>query len=296
LLRNQLLNLTEATDELQHDTGITAEPAEAVAVSGGSISRTYRVPSSRGPLFVKLNHAADVEMFEAEVDGLEALRGAHSLAIPAVYSVGSVNETAYLFLEWLDLESESTPAEMALGRGLARQHRISNDCFGWTRDNVIGSTRQPNDQTEGWVAFLRDQRLGFQLALAEKNGLPRAEREASVELLTGLDRFFDGDLPAPSLLHGDLWSGNWGATSAAVPYVFDPAVYFGDREADLAMTRLFGGFGHEFYAAYQAEWPLPTGWQRRVDLYNLYHLLNHFNLFGGGYLPQIAGLLARLAR
>ena len=290
------MNLTEATDELQHDTGITAEPAEAVAVSGGSISRCYRVPSSRGPLFVKLNHAADVVMFEAEVDGLEALRGADSLAIPAVYSVGCANETAYLFLEWLDLESKSTPAERALGRGLARQHRISNDRFGWARDNVIGPTRQPNNQTEDWVAFLRDQRLGFQLVLAAKNGLPRAQREASVELLAGLDRFFDGDFPAPSLLHGDLWSGNWGATASGVPYVFDPAVYFGDREADLAMTRLFGGFGHEFYAAYLAEWPLPPGWQRRVDLYNLYHLLNHFNLFGGGYLPQIAGLLARLAR
>jgi len=290
------LNLTEATDELQHDTGITAEPADAVAVSGGSISRTYRVPSSRGPLFVKLNHAAGVVMFEAEVDGLEALREAHSLAIPAVYCVGRVKETAYLFLEWLDLESKSAPAEMMLGKGLARQHRISSESFGWTRDNVIGSTLQPNDQSENWITFLRDRRLGFQLDLAAQNGLPRAEREAGVELLAGLERFFDGDLPAPSLLHGDLWSGNWGATVSAVPYVFDPAVYFGDREADLAMTRLFGGFSHEFYDAYLDEWPLPSGWQGRVDLYNLYHLLNHFNLFGGGYLPQIAGALARLAR
>ncbi|MFP6829533.1 MAG: fructosamine kinase family protein [Gammaproteobacteria bacterium] len=288
------MNLTEATDELQHDTEITARPAEAVAVSGGSISQAYRVPSSRGPLFVKLNHAADVAMFEAEADGLEALRDAHSLAIPAVYSVGRVNETAYLFLEWLDLESKSTLAEIALGKGLARQHRISSDRFGWARDNVIGPTRQPNTPTENWIAFLRDQRLGFQLDLATKNGLPRAEREASVELLAGLDRFFEGDPPVPSLLHGDLWSGNWGATASVVPYVFDPAVYFGDREADLAMTRLFGGFSHEFYAAYLAEWPLPTGWQRRVDLYNLYHLLNHFNLFGGGYLPQISAALARL--
>ena len=290
------MNLTEATRELQHNTGITAEPAEAIAVGGGSINQAYRLPSNRGPLFAKLNAAAGMAMFEAEVDGLRALRDAEALAVPAVYCFGSVNETAYLFLEWLELASSSTAAEIALGTGLARQHRVSSDRFGWTRDNVIGSTHQPNDPHEDWLTFLRDRRLGYQLELAAKSGLPRAERRAGAELLDGLERFFAGDPPTPSLLHGDLWSGNWGATTSAVPYLFDPAVYFGDREADLAMTRLFGGFGAEFYDAYTTEWPLQSGWRERVDLYNLYHLLNHFNLFGDGYLPQICGVLARLSR
>jgi fructosamine-3-kinase len=162
LLRNQLLNLTEATDELQHDTGITAEPAEAVAVSGGSISRAYRVPSSRGPLFVKLNHATDVEMFEAEVDGLEALRGADSLAIPAVYSVGRVNETAYLFLEWLDLESKSTPAEMALGRGLARQHPWPRETGYRVQDERQASSFSP-DSTDSSTVTCRRRRCCMEI-------------------------------------------------------------------------------------------------------------------------------------
>ena len=290
------MNLTQATDELQRDTGIEAQPTEATSVGGGSISQAYRVPSSRGPLFVKLNHAADAAMFEAEADGLRALRDGGAVDVPAVYCVGSVEETAYLFLQWLDLGEKSRAAESALGRGLARQHRISNEQFGWRRNNTIGSTRQPNDPDDNWITFLRNRRLGFQLGLAAENGLPRADQEAGAALLGGLERFFGDEAPAPSLLHGDLWSGNWGSTTADVPYVFDPAVYFGDREADLAMTRLFGGFTRAFYDAYMAEWPLQSGWETRVDLYNLYHLLNHFNLFGSRYLPQVSAVLGRLAK
>ncbi len=290
------MNLTQATHELQRDTGIEAEPSEATAIGGGSISRAYRVPSNQGPLFVKLNHAAGVVMFEAEADGLQALQDGGALAVPAVYCVGSVAETAYLFLEWLDFGTKSVAAECALGRGLARQHRISSENFGWRRDNTIGSTHQPNDPHDSWIVFLRKRRLGFQLSLAADKGLPRADQQAGAALLGGLEKFFAGEAPVPSLLHGDLWSGNWGSTTSDVPYVFDPAVYFGDREADLAMTRLFGGFTRVFYDAYMTEWPLPPGWDTRVDLYNLYHLLNHFNLFGNSYLPQISAVLARLAK
>ena len=288
------MNLTQATRELHRDTGILAKPSEATAVGGGSISHAYRVPSSKGPLFVKLNNAAGVAMFEAEADGLEALRAGGALAVPAVYSAGSVAETAYLFLQWLDLGAKSAAAERSLGRGLARQHRISSEQFGWRRYNTIGSTRQANDPDDDWIAFLRTRRLGSQLTLAAASGLPRAEQKAGAALLGGLERFFDGEPPVPSLLHGDLWSGNWGSTTSDVPYVFDPAVYFGDREADLAMTRLFGGFTRAFYNAYMAEWPLRSGWETRVDLYNLYHLLNHFNLFGNHYLPQVSRVLGLL--
>ena len=288
------MNLTQATDDLLRDTGIEAQPTKATTVGGGSINQAYRVPSSRGPLFVKLNQAVDVAMFEAEADGLRALEDGGAVGVSAVYCVGSVEDTAYLFLQWLDLGAKSPAAERALGRGLARQHRISSEHFGWRRDNTIGSTRQPNDPDDDWITFLRDRRLGFQLSLAAENGLPRADQEAGTALLGGLERFFGDEEPAPSLLHGDLWSGNWGATASDVPYVFDPAVYFGDREADLAMTRLFGGFTRAFYNAYMAEWPLRSGWETRVDLYNLYHLLNHFNLFGNHYLPQVSRVLGLL--
>ena len=289
------MSLRAATRQLQRDTGIKAEPDEAIPVGGGGINRAYRVPSDRGPLFAKLNNTVALTMFEAEADGLKALENTASLAVPKAHSLGRVAETAYLFLEWLDLGAKSVAAETALGVGLARQHRVAGERFGWSRDNVIGATPQPNEPANDWVEFLRERRLGFQFALAAENGLPRETQDAGSELLDRLERFFDVEVTVPSLLHGDLWSGNWGASASDVPYIFDPAVYYGDREADLAMSRLFGGFGAAFYDAYADEWPLPPGWEARVDVYNLYHLLNHFNLFGSGYLGQVSGALARLA-
>lgn len=175
-------------------------------------------------------------------------------------------------------------------------HAHTGNYFGWNRDNTIGSTPQPNTPTQEWIDFWRDRRLGFQLELAARNGLPGECERQGRALLGRLERYFDGYRPEPSLLHGDLWGGNWGTTPDGVPYIYDPAVYFGDREADLAMTRLFGGFGESFYEGYQAAWPLPPGWERRVPLYKLYHLLNHFNLFGTGYLGQIEGALAELGQ
>ncbi len=289
------MSLSEATQQLQRDTGIKAEPAKATPVGGGSINQAFRVPSDQGPLFAKLNAAAELAIFEAEVDGLKALESSAALAVPKIYSSGSVAETAYLFLEWLDLGPTSTAAETALGKGLARQHRVAGERFGWKRDNLIGATLQPNEPDDNWISFFRERRLGFQFALAVENGLPRDIQDAGAEILQGLEKFFDAEVTIPSLLHGDLWSGNWGAAAPARPYLFDPAVYYGDREADLAMTRLFGGFSSAFYDAYAADWPLAHGWEARVDLYNLYHLLNHFNLFGSGYLRQISSVLARLA-
>jgi fructosamine-3-kinase len=245
---------------------------------------------------VKLDAAANSERFEAEADALRALRDSEALTVPTVYCHGSVGGTAFLFLEWLELGAASASAENTLGHLLAHQHRITATSFGWPRDNFIGMGVQPNAPSNDWISFVRDQRLGYQLDLAAKNGLPEADREAGTAILNGLEGFFDDAVITPSLLHGDLWSGNWGVLAADVPCIFDPAVYFGDREADLAMTRLFGGFGHAFYEAYTEAWPLREGWEHRVDLYNLYHLLNHFNIFGGSYLSQISVALSRLRK
>ena len=288
------MDLERIVGELERRAGVRAFPEQARAIAGGSINRAYYLPTDRQPLFVKVNGAHAVSMFEAEAEGLAALRGADALAVPTTVDVGSASGTAYLALGWVALSSRTGSAERRLGAALAEQHRVTAARFGWHRDNTIGATPQRNTQRSSWTEFLRRDRLGFQLDLAAGRGLPRRELEGGLRVLERLERFFPQGEPAPSLLHGDLWSGNWGADAAGTPYVFDPAVYYGDREADLAMTRLFGGFGEAFYAAYEEAWPLTDGWEERVDLYNLYHLLNHFNLFGSGYLGQVAASIARV--
>jgi fructosamine-3-kinase len=177
----------------------------------------------------------------------------------------------------------------AMGRMLATLHRHTGERFGWERDNWIGLAPQKNGWSDDWIGFFRDCRLAPQLARAA------LEREAQ-PLIAVLPSFFDGYLPQPSLLHGDLWSGNAGFLRDGSPVIFDPAVYYGDREADLAMTELFGGFPPAFYAAYREAWPLDSGYEQRRDLYNLYHVLNHANLFGGGYVAQARRLIAALAK
>lgn len=278
----------------RHGLGPAGEASEAArAVAGGSIHRTVRLATRAGPVFLKLAGPERFDLLAAEADGLAALAATRALAVPGVAVLGRSGSAAYLALEWLDLGGGSERAERALGRGLARLHRQSADAFGWQRDNYIGATPQPNARARSWTRFFAERRLGHQLELAARAGLPRNVVRCGERLAAGIDRFFETE-PAPSLLHGDLWGGNWGASSG-VPYVFDPAVYYGDREADLAMTRLFGGFGAAFYEAYAQSWPLEPGWRRRVALYNLYHLLNHFNLFGGAYSSQVVAALERLA-
>jgi len=179
------------------------------------------------------------------------------------------------------------------GQRLAQMHRRTADAFGWKRDNTIGSTHQPNAWTAQWPDFWRDHRLGFQLELAARNGYGGRLQALGSRLLSVFDRLIDHD-PAPSLLHGDLWGGNIGYDQRGDPVLFDPAVYYGDREADLAMTELFGGFSGDFYAAYNEIWPLDSAYQVRRTLYNLYHILNHLNMFGGGYGGQAMGMMERL--
>jgi len=177
---------------------------------------------------------------------------------------------------------------------LAQLHRISVPQFGWTRENWIGTTPQANAWTDGWVDFWREQRLGLQLRLAADNGYGGALQRDGEILLENLPAFFADYHPVPSLLHGDLWGGNHAYLRDGTPVIFDPAVYFGDRECDLAMSELFGGFAPAFHAAYREAWPLDAGYSARKTLYNLYHILNHANLFGGGYAAQAARMTAQL--
>ena len=263
-------------------------------VSGGSINQCSGFDTADGPIFVKYGGAESLPAFEAEAAGLAELARAEALRVPNVLAVSIADETAFLVLEWIDLAPAGAGSEKLLGERLALQHRVTRDRFGWDRDNTIGSTPQSNQPCAQWIEFFRERRLVPQLEMARRNGAGADVIARGHQLCERLHVFFDGYRPAPSLLHGDLWGGNWGADTNGAPVLFDPAVYFGDRETDLAMTRLFGGFGASFHAAYQATWPLEPGADVRVTLYNLYHVLNHFNLFGGGYLRQAHGMIQRL--
>jgi len=256
--------------------------ADAQAVSGGCIHRCYRATLDGRAVFLKTNEARFADAFAAEADGLSALRKAGCTA-PEPLAHG----TTYLLMEFLELKPRGDFA--ALGRMLAALHRSQGDAFGWPRDNYIGSTPQANARSTGWQHFWREHRLGPQLTLARSNGFALD--------LPDVSRLLENHHPAPSLLHGDLWSGNAAFLASGAPVLFDPAVYYGDRETDLAMTELFGGFPPEFYSAYgsAAYGPLPAGHETRKHLYNLYHLLNHLNLFGGSYLGQVQATLRLLA-
>lgn len=280
--------------ELSKALGSACAAAPERAIAGGCINECYRWSCGRGPLFVKIAPAERLAAFEAEAEGLDELRRARAVSVPAVIGHGSSGRVAWLALEWIEPGEPDAAADALLGEQLAWQHRVSAPHFGWRRDNTIGSTPQINTPHEDWVAFLRERRLRFQLDLAAQQGFAGGLRARGELLLEHLGAFFTSYRPVPSLLHGDLWGGNWMVDAAGEPVIFDPAVYFGDREADIAMTRLFGGFGPGFYSAYVSEWPLDAAAGTRRGLYDLYHVLNHANLFGGGYVRQATALVGRL--
>ena len=271
-------------------TGERFDAPRARRAGGGDISEALLLDDGRRRFFVKLQAASRLGVFEAEAEGLAAL-GAH-LRVPAVVATGVAGGRVYLVLEALDLRGHGDAA--ALGTALAGLHRAPQARFGWARDNWIGASVQRNGWRDDWTAFWRDQRLGFQLDLAARNGHGGALQQDGEFLRAHLGGLFDGYTPAPALLHGDLWGGNHGYLADGGPVLFDPAVYVGDRECDLAMSELFGGYAPDFHAAYRAAWPLDAGYPIRKILYNLYHILNHANLFGGGYASQAARMAASL--
>jgi len=269
---------------------------KAVPVGGGDISNAARVHlAGGGQALVKWHTAAPPGLFTAERRGLELLHSAEALRVPQVLaqSEASNNCPAYIAMEWLGRGSGASDVAAALGRGLAKMHRVTGPHFGLDHDNFIGANPQPNQPSDNWVTFFGEQRLGFQMELAGKNGLLPGRRAQQLEkLLARLDTWLP-DTPPASLLHGDLWGGNWLTTQAGQPALIDPAVYYGHREAELAFTQLFGGFPQDFYDAYNRAWPLDSGYAERKDLYNLYHLLNHLNLFGRGYGGSVDSVLRR---
>lgn len=269
------------------------------AVSGGDINQAYQLQTPDLNWFIKLNQANLADMFVAELEGLQALAASDCVRVPSVIAVGKYQQYAYLVLTFIPLKPLHGSAFVLLAEQLAQLHRQPQAYFGWHRDNTIGSNPQFNGSYQDWPEFWQQQRLAQQLGLAAKQGYQGKLQSQGEKLCLQLSGFFHSYQPQPVLLHGDLWAGNVAADAQGRPVLFDPACYYGDRETDLAMTELFGGFSADFYAAYQANYPLDSGYQTRKILYNLYHVLNHLNLFGTAYLSQaqqmISQLLAELA-
>jgi fructosamine-3-kinase len=286
-------NWQTIANQITRVTGAAFSPGPAQSVGGGCINTTVKLEDGQRSFFVKLNAVTGLAMFEAEAEGLAAMAATDTIRVPQPICSGIAGQQAYLVLEAIEMGAAGGKGAGLAGQQLAAMHRVTQARFGWYRDNTIGSTPQANQESTSWIDFWREHRLGAQLDLAARNGHGGSLQRLGERLLERFPALID-HAPVPSLLHGDLWGGNLAYDRAGNPVIFDPAVYYGDREADLAMTELFGGFGSAFYAAYREAWPLAPGYPVRKTLYNLYHILNHANMFGGGYAGQAVGMMQRL--
>ena len=262
-------------------------------LSGGSINEAYRLDTSAGAFFMKYNRAdAYPGMFGQEAMGLKLLKEAHEIRVPEVTGTGDDGRYSFILLEYIDPAAKSRDFWEDFGRRLAALHKHTAENFGLGHDNYIGSLKQYNDSHDNWIDFFREERLLVQMEIAARAGLLTSRLEQSFrKLFLRLTDIFP--VEPPSLIHGDLWSGNYMVDENGAACIIDPAVYFGFREMDIGMSRLFGVFGSEFYNAYNEAWPMAPGWQERVDICNLYPLMVHVNLFGAGYLGSVEAVLRR---
>ncbi|WP_373537784.1 fructosamine kinase family protein [Microcoleus sp.] len=291
-------------------TGETFSIDNRRSVSGGCINQGYAISSSKRTYFAKINQASQVAMFEAETLGLQQMAETQTIRVPEPICWGTEGNSAYIVLEWLDLRGGGGDRVWEdMGRKLAAMHKytppsppllrggeegdlaVVGGRFGWDVDNTIGSTPQINQWNGDWAEFWAEHRIGYQLKLANRGGGNFSRGES---LLAAIPKLLEGYKPQPSLVHGDLWGGNASVTATGEPVIFDPAAYWGDREVDVAMTELFGGFSAAFYRGYNEVWLLDSGYEKRKTLYNLYHVLNHFNLFGGGYESQANQMINKI--
>jgi fructosamine-3-kinase len=261
-------------------------------VGGGCIHQAQKLQTNRGDFFLKYNHQGELPNFLAEKAGLEQLQSVAALPVPTPIFAGQSSEHAFLLMEFINGAPQKQGFWTQFGEQLAALHRNTRTRYGWDHDNFIGRLPQKNDKRDSWLDFFVEMRLEPQLVLAEQNGYADAGLRKQFETLYQKLPDLIPDEPA-SLLHGDLWSGNFLTGAAGEAVIVDPAVYYGHREMEIAFTRLFGGFAPEFYAAYNSAWPLQNGWETRIDLMNLYPLTVHLNLFGHSYLPEIQSVLRK---
>ncbi len=282
----------EVAQAIEKKTKTEFAIANSRSVSGGCINQGYRISSSDTAYFVKLNDATQVKMFAAEALGLKQMYATQTITVPQSICWGVAGNSSYIVLQWLDLSGGNNHSWREMGRQLAAMHRQgTGNSFGWDRNNTIGSTPQVNTWMDSWADFFAEQRIGYQLRLAKRRGGSFPDTNKVMHAVR--DKLADRQ-PDSSLVHGDLWSGNAAIATDGAPVIFDPATYYGDRETDLAMTELFGGFPAAFYNGYNEVWQLDSGYPQRKSIYNLYHVLNHFNLFGGGYSNQAQRIIQQI--
>ncbi len=283
------------TQIARHIAQTTEKPFEiekSRPVSGGCINQGYAVSGNGLIYFVKINQANQEAMFAAEALGLKQIHATKTIRVPEPICWGIADKSSYLVLEWLEFGGGDSQSWEKMGQNLAHLHQVSlSDRFGWHCNNTIGSTPQINTISNNWADFFAHQRIGYQLRLAKERGGNFPDED---QVIPAISEMLSQHQPHPSLVHGDLWSGNAAITVDGEPVILDPATYWGDREVDLAMTELFGGFPAAFYRGYNDVFPLDAGYQKRKTLYNLYHILNHFNLFGGGYASQANRMLQEI--
>ncbi len=263
------------------------------SLSGGCISDAFKVTTVEGlNYFLKYNPSISNDMFVKEANGLKELSKANAIRIPEVLSF----DEDYILLEYIPTGSKNKNFFEEFGRNFAEMHKFTSNNFGFYEDNYIGSNPQKNIPNEkektSWVDFYFNKRILYQFQLAEKlgNSTPELRKRIS-NLENKIEDIIGNTTEKPSLLHGDLWAGNYMVDENGNVVLIDPAVYYGHREADLGMTKLFGGFSSEFYNAYNERFPLEDGYDYRENIYKLYHVLNHLNLFGGGYYSQALSLI-----
>lgn len=288
---------TAAIIALQEALGGVVQLHAMHRVSGGDINQAAALTTDRGVFFVKWNEHPFPDLFEREFEGLVALAESDTTLViprPVCWRAPSQKNSGFLIIDYLEPGQRRRDFDELLGRGLATLHKKTRQSFGFHHDNYCGATPQPNPWTRDWVEFYREHRLRFQLNRAiEARGVSASDRVIFDRLLDRLDEFLAPCDGPPSLLHGDLWSGNVHTTPSGHPALIDPAAYHGHREAELGMMTLFGGFSACVFDAYQEAWPLEPGWRDRASLYELYHVLNHYNLFGGHYGAQAVAMARR---
>ena len=269
------------------------------SIGGGCINEAYKITGKTVPgkkvqtWFVKLNQANGLEMFEAEHRGLQEMADTNAIRVPNPLCSGIAENKSYLIMEYIELTSRGADP-LQLGQQFAAMPKVTKDQFGYVCENTIGSPPPINPPVKYCLTFWQKHRLGFQLQLASRKGGGRNLQRKGEQLVCRFSALFTNYQPKASLLHGDQWGGNCSGDDEGNPVIYDPAVYYGDHEADLAMTELFGGFGGNFYSAYAEVFPVDAGYPVRKILYNLYHILNHFNLFGGGYATQAESMIDQL--
>jgi protein-ribulosamine 3-kinase len=277
---------------IEQTTGQAFSVKRQQSVAGGSINAAFLLSDENNKYFVKTNASGQLAMFEAEARGLQEIASSNTLKVPRPVCFGDDQKQSYIVMEYLDMSGRAD--QMVLGQQLAAMHCVTAKKFGWEINNTIGATHQPNVWMDNWLDFWSEQRLGFQLQLAAKNGYGGELQSLGEKLLIEMAELFSGRVIRPSMLHGDLWGGNVAGLKDGTPVIYDPAFYYGDREADLAMTYVFGGFTQNFYDSYQNAYPLDDGFAVRKTFYNIYHIINHLNLFGGGYHGQAIHMLEQV--